>query len=73
MYLVEAKPEDALVFIGFDGSDDEYEEIMEMGLSVGVMVIVKEISDEGVLVEFDDGRQLTISKKLAEKIVVNPV
>jgi len=73
MFLSEAKPEDALVFIGFNGDDEDYEKVLEMGLSVGVMVIVKGVDDEGILVEFEDGRQIKIEKKFAEKIVVNPV
>lgn len=73
MYLSEAKPEDALVFIGFNGNDEDYEKVLEMGLSVGVMVIVKAVEDDGILVEFEDGKQVKIDKKYAEKIVVNPV
>ena len=73
MNLIETKPGSAAVFIGFNGTDEEFDEIMKMGFSVGVMVIIQEVSADSVKVKFEDGREVEIPKNLAEKIVVNEV
>ncbi|MGQ4892116.1 MAG: FeoA family protein [Candidatus Njordarchaeia archaeon] len=73
MNLMDAKPGSAAVFIGFNGSDEEFDEIMKMGFSVGVMVIIQEITQDSVKVKFEDGREIKIPRDMAEKIVVNEV
>jgi len=73
MEMSEAKPGDALVFLGFNGTEEEYEKILHMGFSVGVMVIVKEVKDNEIIVEFEDGKQISVDKEIAKKIEVNKV
>ena len=73
MIMSEAKQGDALVFLGFNGSDEEYDKILHMGFSVGVMVIVKEVKEDEIVVEFEDGKVVTVDKELANKIEVNKV
>jgi len=73
MNLLDVKPGEAAVFIGFEGSDEELEKVMEMGFSVGIMVIVKENKGDEVVVEFEDGKVLHVDGDLAKKIVINPV
>jgi len=73
MNMSEVKQGDALVFLGFNGSDEEYDKILHMGFSVGVMVIVKEVKDDEIVVEFEDGKVVKVDMELAKKIEVNKV
>lgn len=73
MEMTEAKPGDALVFLGFNGDEEEYEKILHMGFSVGVMVIVKEVKGDKILVEFEDGKTVEVDWETAKKIEVNKV